>query len=114
VKKEEPVVVAPKFRSFSSDIFSQASQNDIVKVRVDRNVRRNKFTANNPARSKSLYRLCYPGVHFKILCRNMIKHQHEISDFTTHLLGGLHGRFACLGSEGGGGRAYDDWSINAL
>jgi hypothetical protein len=44
---KEPVVVAPKFRSFSSHIFSQASQNVAVKVRVDHSVRRNKFTVNN-------------------------------------------------------------------
>jgi hypothetical protein len=44
----EPVVVAQKFRSFSSHIFSQVSQNIAVKVRVDHSVRKNKFTANNP------------------------------------------------------------------
>jgi hypothetical protein len=44
----EPVVVAPKFLSFSSHIFSQASRNVTVKVRVDPSVRRNKFTVNNP------------------------------------------------------------------
>jgi hypothetical protein len=43
----EPVVVAPKFRSFSSHLFSQASQNITVKVRVDCSVRRTKFTVNN-------------------------------------------------------------------
>jgi hypothetical protein len=48
VVKKEPVVVAPKFWSFSSHIFSQASQNVAVKVRVDHSVRRNKFTVNNP------------------------------------------------------------------
>jgi hypothetical protein len=48
VMMKEPVVDAPKFRSFSSHIFSQASQNITLKVRVDRGVRRNKFTANNP------------------------------------------------------------------
>jgi hypothetical protein len=32
----------------SSHIFSQASRNVTVKVRVDRSVRRNKFTVNNP------------------------------------------------------------------
>jgi ABC-type cobalamin transport system permease subunit len=42
-----PVVVAPKFRSFSSPIFSQMSQSVTVKVRVDRIVRRNKFMVNN-------------------------------------------------------------------
>jgi hypothetical protein len=45
---KEPVVVAPKFRSFSSHIFCQASQNVTVKVRVDRGVKGNKFTINNP------------------------------------------------------------------
>jgi hypothetical protein len=44
----EPVVVAPKFRSFSPHIFSQSSQNGTVKVRVDRSVRRNGSTVNNP------------------------------------------------------------------
>jgi hypothetical protein len=34
-----PVVVAQKFLSFSSHIFSQASQNITVKVRVDHNVK---------------------------------------------------------------------------
>jgi hypothetical protein len=42
------VVVAPKFRSFSSHIFSQVSQHITVNVRVDWYVSRNKFTANNP------------------------------------------------------------------
>jgi hypothetical protein len=32
---KERVVIGPKFRSFSSHIFSQASQNVTVKVRVD-------------------------------------------------------------------------------
>jgi hypothetical protein len=32
---------------FSSHIFSEASQNVTVKVRVDRNARRNKFGMNN-------------------------------------------------------------------
>jgi hypothetical protein len=45
---KEPVVVAPKFRSFSAPIFSQVSQDMTVKVRVDHNVRRNKFTLKNP------------------------------------------------------------------
>jgi hypothetical protein len=47
VVMKEPVVVAPNFWS-SSHIFSQASQNITVKVRVDRSVRRNKFMVNNP------------------------------------------------------------------
>jgi hypothetical protein len=45
---KELVVVVPKFQSFSSHIFSQASQNITVKSRVDCSVRRNKFTMNNP------------------------------------------------------------------
>jgi hypothetical protein len=48
VVMKEPGVIAPNFRSFSSHIFSQASQSVTVKVRVDRSVRRNKFTVNNP------------------------------------------------------------------
>jgi hypothetical protein len=48
----EPVVVAPKFWSFSSQIFFQASQNITVKIRVDCSVRRNKFTMNNPLHVK--------------------------------------------------------------
>jgi hypothetical protein len=43
----EPVVVVPKFRSFSSHIFSQASQNVTVKLRADHSVRRNKSMVNN-------------------------------------------------------------------
>jgi hypothetical protein len=45
---KEPVVVAPKFQSFSLHIFSQESQNVTVNVRADRIVMRNKFTVNNP------------------------------------------------------------------
>jgi hypothetical protein len=45
VMMKEPVLVAPKFQSFSS---SEASQNVTVKVRVDRSVKRNKFMVNNP------------------------------------------------------------------
>jgi hypothetical protein len=48
VMMEEAVMVAPKFQSFSSHIFSQASENITVKVRVDHSVRRNKFTVNGP------------------------------------------------------------------
>jgi hypothetical protein len=44
---KKPVVVAPKFQSFSSHIFCQASQNVTVKVRVGYSVRREKFTVNN-------------------------------------------------------------------
>jgi hypothetical protein len=46
--QKEPVVLAPNFRPFSSHSFSPASQNVTVEVRVDRSVRRNKFTVNNP------------------------------------------------------------------
>jgi hypothetical protein len=52
VMTKEPVVVALKFRFLSSHIFSQASQNITVKVRVDCSVRRNKFMVNNPFTSK--------------------------------------------------------------
>jgi hypothetical protein len=38
---KKPVVVAPKFQSFLSHIFTQASQNITVKVRVDCSVRWN-------------------------------------------------------------------------
>jgi hypothetical protein len=48
---KEQVVVAPNFRSFSSHIFSEASQNITVKVRVDSSVRRNKFAMNNAVSS---------------------------------------------------------------
>jgi hypothetical protein len=48
VAMKELVVFAPKFRSLSSHIFFQASRNVTVKVRVDSNVRRNKFMVNNP------------------------------------------------------------------
>jgi hypothetical protein len=44
VMMKEPVVVVLKFQLH---IFSQASQNVTVKVRVDHSVRRNKFMANN-------------------------------------------------------------------
>jgi hypothetical protein len=43
VVMKKPVVVEPKFRSCSLHIFSQASQSATVKVRFDRNVRKNKF-----------------------------------------------------------------------
>jgi hypothetical protein len=49
---KEPVVVAPKFRSFLLHIFSQASQNVTAEVGVDRSVRRNKFMVNNPLHIK--------------------------------------------------------------
>jgi hypothetical protein len=44
----EKVVISQKFWSFSLHIFSQASQNFTIKVRVDRSVRRNKFMMKNP------------------------------------------------------------------
>jgi hypothetical protein len=49
---KKPVVVAQKFPSFSSHIFSQAPQNVTVKVRVDCSVRRNKYMVNNPLHVK--------------------------------------------------------------
>jgi hypothetical protein len=52
VMMKEAVVVARNFRYFSSHIFSQASQNVTIKVRVDRSVRRNKFTVNRPLQVK--------------------------------------------------------------
>jgi hypothetical protein len=54
VVMKEPVVVVPKFQSFSSHIFSRVSQNVTVqvKVRVDHSVRRNKFTVTIPFMSK--------------------------------------------------------------
>jgi hypothetical protein len=50
VMMKEPVVVAPKYQSFLSHLFSQSSQNVTVRVKVivDRRGRRNKFTVNNP------------------------------------------------------------------
>jgi hypothetical protein len=39
VVMKEPLVVASNFRSFSSHIFSQASQNITIKFRVDCNIR---------------------------------------------------------------------------
>jgi hypothetical protein len=47
VVTKEPAVAVPKFWSFSTHIFSQASQNVTVKVRVDRGVRRKKLMVNN-------------------------------------------------------------------
>jgi hypothetical protein len=52
VMMKEPVVVVPKFQSFSLHIFSQESQNITVNVRVDHSVRRNKFMVNNPLHVK--------------------------------------------------------------
>jgi hypothetical protein len=48
VVMKEPVVDAPKFLSFPSHIFPQASQDVTVRVRVDSSVKRNTFTMNNP------------------------------------------------------------------
>jgi hypothetical protein len=56
---KESVLVAPKFQSFSSQIFSQASQNITVKVRVDHSVRRNKVTVNNPLHIKKTMRMLF-------------------------------------------------------
>jgi hypothetical protein len=47
VVKKEPVVFEAKIPLSLVVHFSQACQNFTVKVRVDRNVGRNKFTANN-------------------------------------------------------------------
>jgi hypothetical protein len=47
VMMKELAVVAPKFGSFLSHIFSQVSHSVTVKVRVDRSVRRKKRTVNN-------------------------------------------------------------------
>jgi hypothetical protein len=52
VVTKEPVVVAPKLQSLSPHIFSQASQNITVTVRVNCRVRKNKFTVNNPLHIK--------------------------------------------------------------
>jgi hypothetical protein len=52
VVMKQPVVVAPKFQSFSSHIFSQASQNVTVKVQFDHSVMRNKYTMKNPRHVK--------------------------------------------------------------
>jgi hypothetical protein len=52
VVMKEPVVVAPKFLSLSSHIFSQGPQNVTVRVTVDRSVRRHRFTVNNPLHVK--------------------------------------------------------------
>jgi hypothetical protein len=54
VMMKEPVVVVPKFQSFSSHIFSQASHNVTVEVRVNHSVRRNKFMVNNPRHVKKI------------------------------------------------------------
>jgi hypothetical protein len=51
-RDEEAGCGCAKVPVFSSHIFSQASQNVTVKVRVDRSVRRNKFMVNNPLHVK--------------------------------------------------------------
>jgi hypothetical protein len=56
---KEPVVVIPKFQSFSSHIFYEASQNVTVKVRIDRSVRRKKFAENNPLHVKKTMSVLY-------------------------------------------------------
>jgi hypothetical protein len=53
VVMKEPVVVAPKFWSFSSYIFFQASQNITLKVTDDHSVRRNKFEVEQSIPFKS-------------------------------------------------------------
>jgi hypothetical protein len=60
VMMKEPVAVAPMFQSFSSHIFSQASQNVTIKVRVDHSVMTNKFTVNSPLHMEKnkLHALC--------------------------------------------------------
>jgi hypothetical protein len=55
VMMKNPVVVAPKFWSFSLYIFSQLSQNVTVKVRLDHSVRRNKFTVKKPVSMLFVY-----------------------------------------------------------
>jgi hypothetical protein len=52
VMVKESVVVAPNFRSFTCHILSQGSQNVTVKVRVNRSVRRNRFTVHDALTSK--------------------------------------------------------------
>jgi hypothetical protein len=56
VMMKEPVVVAPKFQSFSSHTFSQVSQNIrvFVKFRVDHCVRRNKFSVKKTIKTMSM------------------------------------------------------------
>jgi hypothetical protein len=70
VVMKEPVVVAPKFRSLSSHIFSQASQNVTAEVRVDRSVGRNKFTVNNPLHieKNNVYALCWTPDLPRLFC----------------------------------------------
>jgi hypothetical protein len=48
VMMKELVVFVPKFRSFSSHVFSEVSQNVTVRIGVDCSVRRNKFMVNSP------------------------------------------------------------------
>jgi hypothetical protein len=71
VVMKEPVVVAKKlFQFFSSHIFSQASQNItvLVNVRVDRSVRKNKFTVNNPIHAKKKKTMSMLPVELQTYC----------------------------------------------
>jgi hypothetical protein len=68
---KEPVVVAPKFPSFSSHIFSQASWNISGKVRLDCSVRRNKFMVNNPlhvGKKNNEHALCWTPDLLHLFC----------------------------------------------
>jgi hypothetical protein len=65
---KELVVVAPKLLSFLSHIFSQGSQNVTVKVRVDRSVRRNKFTVNNLLHVEKKTRMSMLFVELRTCC----------------------------------------------
>jgi hypothetical protein len=69
VGRDEGTSFAPKFRSFSSHIFFQASQNITVNVRVDRSVRRNKFTVNSPLHIKKTMSMLnsWPATCFLLL-----------------------------------------------
>jgi hypothetical protein len=61
VMMKEPVMVASRFRYFSLCVFSQASRNVTVKVRVDRSVRRTNscptilFTSRKENNEHALY-----------------------------------------------------------
>jgi hypothetical protein len=70
VMMKEPFVVVPKFRSFSSHIFSHASQNITVKVRVDHSVRRNKFTVNNPLHVEKTVRMLF--IELRTCCASFL------------------------------------------
>jgi hypothetical protein len=64
---KELVVVMPKFWSFSSHIFSQASQIVTVKVRVDCSGRRNKFM-NNPLHAEKKKTMSMLFVELRTCC----------------------------------------------